>query len=487
MIPARYISSTPDGTVSVWLAEEEPRVLAVVSPQIVQRGQAPGDPATNRAVLAGLGATGRLYSVAGRLHVRPEAGSEWKRCERPETTALFLDSLLTYLVPSVPGLNVPAEWTPTSANGVPERLAERVHVIADVRPLANPPRTLLSLLSADTTQPDCIPTAAGQISHPVVGTPRETWLLPPHEPRPADPEFPHLRAFFSGLDLDPASHVALLTFFLGLFHAASLDADRPCLVVDSWCQERGKSTVCDAVGIVLDGIATQVPFDRAEAKLRDNIVHATKGRRAVLIDNIDAVSDWSSAFVSTLVTGQAGSRRAYGADLSVMSGVAVLMNLVYGAASISRDLAVRANRVELRGEPRRLTPCPREYAYAHREALIAEAILAHADSAPATAHANSRFRLFDAHALGAYARVFGADPAEAAELLRQSRRGAHGLRPEAMAHLHAKHPDAFHVHSDRAFEHRLAAWAAKDLDARWTGARGLGHTLHFPNGEPSWN
>jgi len=250
-----------------------------------------------------------------------------------------------------------------------------------------------------------LPEAAGVVRHPFYGEPVEPWLADRHEILPAtDGEFKHLKALFSGLDLDHPSHTALYSYLLASFHAASLSCPRPILLVDSWYQGRGKSEVCSAISRLLDNNEHAVSARRDSERFADEMVSILRNARSLCLDNVDGFAEYNVPLLAMGSTGTMEVRHKYDGNSTSYQGVLASMNLVLGSATFHRDMITRFSRVELSGIPQALDPQPRNFAQRYRKVIISEILQALSESTPLPYQ--SRFATFDGIGLGAYTHVF---------------------------------------------------------------------------------
>lgn len=298
----------------------------------------------------------------------------------------------------------------------------------EIRDWREIPKELASVLTGEQSR-IAIPEAAGVIRHPVVGEPQDPWLSDPSGIVPAtDGDYTHLRTLFAGMELDPASHVALYSFLLACFHAKSLHVPRPILLVDSWYQSRGKSEVCAAISRLVDDNEHAVSARRDGEQFNDSIISVLRSARTISIDNVDGMREYSLPTIAQGSTGTMEVRHKYNSASTSYQGILTTINLVLGAATFGPDMIVRATRVELTGDPRELHPSPRDYAQQHRQRLISEILAALTEFEPIPF--SSRFAVFDGIGLGAYCGLFGADPKQAALDLKRSRDGVWIYHPD---------------------------------------------------------
>jgi hypothetical protein len=193
---------------------------------------------------------------------------------------------------------------------------------------------------------DVLRPVAGRIQHPVHGEPKGVWLRPTPAARVEGPTVVDLVDRFN---LDPASRDAFGTYLCGLFHAVSLESPRPILLVDSWVRGLGKSCLCACVARLLDGSPTSVNLDGRHADERLT-AHLATGRRALVGGNLDSKMDFHPIVLTHLSTdGGHSDRVKYGKTTTKFDGIAPMINVVYGAASLHVDIIRRALRVELQG------------------------------------------------------------------------------------------------------------------------------------------
>ena len=350
--------------------------------------------------------------------------------------------------------------------------------------LTNDDRTVLPCLSPDFARyflgpgyREGIREIEGFYSHPIAGPEPEGFLeLFGHDLPAPSAGFPRLRELFSAFDLDPASHCALHTYLLGLFHSDSLLYERPVLFVDSWVRGRGKSEVGRAVCNLVDGHDKSISLSGGGQALKDEIVaHLVAGGRTILGQNLDNKVDFQQELLVSLSTdGVIGSRPKYARELAHFRGVCPIMNGVYGAFSLHPDLLSRVWRCELSGAAQQLHPRPAYYSRERRLEILAEIMAAHAGATPVR-EATSRCAALERAGLAAYAVAFDLDPAECRRRFDAALAGTAGLATAAVASLARVHRDRF-----QALSAKFAFGQPTEPDE---GARGLGFT--FTGGH--WN
>jgi hypothetical protein len=275
-----------------------------------------------------------------------------------------------------------------------------------------------------------LPEYVGTLNHPVVGDLPPGTFAPgaPALPTPGDrfevplpSEYPHLRALFSGLPLEPIHRLRLYAYLLYHFHARSLEEPSPLLLVDSWQPSMGKTQAACAIEYLIDGTwsPTAAPMGGDTEGL---VSHFLGDRRMVVLDNLDSGRPWQNAWISNLLTSRsAGARGKYNKLSTAFRGRMVAVTAVYGYCSLHADLRDRTWRVELPGRGDRVLfdQAPIDYVRKHRPALLAEAYHA-ASTAPTWQHGNpAGDRAPSAVSLGmaAACHVLGVDQAWAAKLL----------------------------------------------------------------------
>jgi hypothetical protein len=333
-----------------------------------------------------------------------------------------------------------------------ERDTNRALDALGYRPIPYPKETW----SALTVASPFIPVAAGKLRHPIVGEPKQRWLYPRAAPHPVEDGYPHLNRLFSGLQFAPGGREAIMALLLGALHAESLNSPRPILFVDAWCRSRGKSRAGLAVATVLDGSPDCIVLGNGRINDRDLVTSFLyPGRRVVTTQNLDRVNNYSNPQLAALSTdGGLNDRAKFGRESTSFPHVLVVMNAVYGAASLSRDFVSRIWRAEILGRPadpnkeEPLKPDPVTYAVEYRDAILAEGLHALEHSTP-YADTNTRFPVFEARGLAAWARVSGGDPRPAfLEMLE----GRTSFLPHVVGSLWKAQPSAFDAPPDKAKE-----------------------------------
>lgn len=290
-----------------------------------------------------------------------------------------------------------------------------------------------------------VPVCSGAYAHPVEGRLEGNWMCQFHAPLPPpSADFAALRALFSCFGLDPASHAVLYSWLLAALSAESFGQPRPFLVVDSWEQGRGKSEVCNALAILLQGAPGGLSYGSREA-FRDNAVAALNtGARLIVLHNIDTgMHEWQDEILCQLATdGGYQARVKYAAETKLFSGILVAANFVYGMACLSRDMLSRTWRCELRGRAQPLSPRPEPFAHEHRLQILADGLEAcrRGRAGPDPPVADSRFSAFTRRGLAAYAAVFGGAPGAALEA---AHRGREALSQSCLAALYTAHAERF--------------------------------------------
>lgn len=344
------------------------------------------------------------------------------------------------------------------------------------------PVRMLSSLCAEGVRSG-IKEVLGIIRQPLVGTPDGNWVMDdPTIQIPETTDYAHLRKLFAAFDLDLSSHTALYSFLLGAFHARSLDSPRPLLLVDSWEQARGKSAVCSAIKLLVDGredtTACRNGFGDA---LQDDLTAATKnGTRVLVVDNLMNHEEFSHPFISAAASNTIAVRHKHAAGTVSPMGLMICMTLVDGQATISKDIVSRSWRIELAGEAQELRPEPVSYARENRAALIGEIVHALTHSTPYKA-ARSRTALFDSVALGAYALAFNRTPADAATHLQIARLNSYGLSAPVVRHFYASglpfRDASKHIFRKLSIAESAAKIEATSIHPDAEGATLLGHIL----------
>lgn len=280
-----------------------------------------------------------------------------------------------------------------------------------------------------------VPDYGGHLQFPLVGEAPDGWFAQP-PPKKLAADYPHLRALFAPLPLDPCGHLRLHGFLLAAFHADTLTLPAPLLVADSYTQGVGKTEALAAIGVVLDGEPSSVtpPVGGATDEL---VAHFARDRLFAALDNLSGPRNWSHPWVASLLTDRnTVARVKYSKLAQNFRGRLLGLSLVYGAATLGRDMLDRTWRVQLHGEARRLDHRPPTYAREHRDALVRECYSAvrRADPAAFIGHTRTRCTEVEAVALAAYCEVFG-KPAELDEILAQERRDVNMLGSDAVAIL----------------------------------------------------
>ena len=345
------------------------------------------------AMARALGRAGSIYEFHGSPH--GNTGAAWVRLNA--RTSLSLLGCVFFAAGAPPALPNAAQQAP---NG---RACVRLLGL----PLSDPPPGFSELLA----EAGFFPEARGQLRSCMFppGEPVPGWL---GAPSPAilapDPAYPHLRRLFAGLSLPERSRRALYSYLFAAHHVVSLNNPRPLLWVDSWEAGVGKTSVCEALAILLDGSPKCFNLPSERGGLDDEITaRLISGQRTLIIQNVDGRRRWMSPYLVSLCTDEGQSRRAkYDRAQSTFYGVLPMCSSVLGTTSLHRDMLVRMRRVELWGPPRALHPRPQEYAREHKAELHAEILHALGAAAAFTGPAPSRFGAFDAIGLAAYAVLY---------------------------------------------------------------------------------
>lgn len=328
--------------------------------------------------------------------------------------------------------------------------------------------------------------ARGILRHPIIGEPKDFWIesgAPLAYPDNSDYE--HLQRLFSGLELDPRSHVAVYCFLLGAFHARSLSEPRPILLIDSWSQGRGKSEVCAAIARLIDDNEGAIPARHGEnQEFFDALGARFRTARTATVDNIDGVREWNNTLLANAASGTLSLRWKYARQEALIDGAMLSANLVVGQASIHEDMLSRMVRCELRGAPKRLHPQPQVFARSYRRELQQEILCALNRTEPEDDLALSRTAAFDAVGIAAYSEVFQTPPAKVAELLESARKNSQLHNLSVLEHLFCYRGKAFARVNDRVFRdpHLYNARYAEQLTLPDVeGVTALGYV--YQNGE----
>lgn len=292
------------------------------------------------------------------------------------------------------------------------------------------------------------PAVAGSVNHPVHGDPEGVWLRPLERP---DPGSVSLLDALDKFDLSPEGRTTLGVYLCGLFHACSLTQPRPALFVDSWVRGVGKSTLCAMVSSLVDGKPTNLGLT-AGVRAEDAIAaHITSGHRCLVCANLDGLKDFQNEDLVCLATdGGRSFRRKYEADTTPVNGVAVMLNAVYGAASLHYDLVARIWRVELQGRkvPAGMVETSDLFARKHRDSIIGSILAAH-DVAERVQAGNrvhdtpvSRFHAFELAGRRAWHALTSEPSVEIAERLSAMHLGRAAYLTESVASLNAAHKTA---------------------------------------------
>ncbi len=294
--------------------------------------------------------------------------------------------------------------------------------------------------------------ARGILRHPIVGEPEDFWIENTRKINvPQETTYPHLRCLFSALELDSRSHLALHSFLFGCFHAVSLSAPRPILLVDSWSQGRGKSEICTAVSRLVDDNEGSIPARSGDnQEFFDCLGARFRTARTVTVDNVDGVRDFNQTLLATAASGTLALRWKYAKQEALIDGAIIMMNLVTGQATFHDDMLARMVRCELQGHPKPLFPSPQGYARENRGAIIGEIIHALKNSTPIDAC--SRTAAFDSVALGAYRQVFGGETQTLVGLLEGARRNCLLHCGNVLEHFFCHAPAAFGKINERVLK-----------------------------------
>lgn len=467
----RLLASSPAGGCEVHEMEDGTMFC------LVEQRKADGGPRLDTfgisTIIQALAESGRLRQFGGRLYLRVAA--RWRLLLSAPAVSSMLPSVLCFVSSDDP----PADWFRGNVAG--ETGLELLANCAKVRLHGVIPRDLPSALCGEQDRSG-VPEAVGVLRHPVFGVPADPWLDDaPSVNAPVESDYRHLRTLFAGLELDPCSHVAAYCYLLGAFHAVSLSAPRPILLVDSWVQGRGKSEVCAAISRLIDDQETEISARSDSEKFDDGIISQLRSSRCLVVDNVDNHREYNLPRLATASTGVLSARHKYSAGATQHRGILLCLNLVLGAASLHRDLISRAVRVELTGAARKLTPQPRLYAQEKRLPIVSEILTALSRSAGVEVEVASRFGAFDRVAVPAYAEVFGGAAEEITARLEQARRNAWVHSPDVLTHLACHHKKRFSVLRTRALSLDFVAPPAADaleLPEEAEGCRALGLELN---------
>ena len=398
----RLVAHDEDGDVQVWTTPLDDH-LVVVLPETGPRQQH----ITTRAislVIRALSDQGLLRAFQRQTYLC--AGRKWHLLQNIPAVRLLVAEIMS--VVSLQDSSKTFEDVYNEGNSDVASTREFLAKKRGIKDWEDVPKELAAVLTGEQSR-TAIPEAAGVVRHPFVGVPDQPWLEDQSGIEPAtDGEYKHLRTLFEGLELDMPSHVALYSYLLASFHAASLSCPRPILLVDSWFQGRGKSEVCAAISRLVDDSEHSVSARRDSERFDDSLVSVLRSARTISIDNVDGIREYNLPRIALGATGSLEVRHKYQAGSTCYQGVLTSMNLVLGAASFHRDLLTRFSRVELTGVPRALTPAPRVYAQKYRKEIISEILQALTDSTPGDEF-QSRFQTFDNIGLAAYCTVFKED------------------------------------------------------------------------------
>ena len=383
--------------------------------------------------------TGKEYAFAGQNSMA--AQMMLSKGLRFGCSPVFPLNLETYKIGKIPNASAQTDL---------ELLAAREEVVFSL--VDSVPRSYGEAITTAAQTKLALP-VDGLLLHPYAGEPEGAWVQrrPWVAPRAApDPAYPHLRKLFSALPLAPASHAALHMYLLGVFHACSLEQEHPILFIDSWVRGRGKSEVCAAIQLLLEGTRCAIEASPGRQAFHDTIVaHLVGGSRVIPVHNLSGRAAYESEFFATMATeGGIEARPKYGRDSERFLGVLPIFNGVYGAFSLAEDFLCRCWRVELPGPAQVLTPRPREYAAEHRDEIIAEILAAH-EPRPWFQRPHTRFAAFEAVSAQAYGRAFSLAPDAVSARIRAAQKSASALLPSAVQSLYSSHPKAFEApHTD---------------------------------------
>lgn len=458
-ITAQFLIGCPKRKYSLWkVTSPAPRIFCCISAQMFYNPTNYRSTAyLERHLCEALSSTGLLKSVGDRPILNKDNNGTWSFLDNP-TAARYAVPRLVYFFKIRAADQDPNFWELKGNQDGESTFEEMLEFVDGVDSVDFFPPSMASAISVKFHR-DKVQIANGILNHPVHG-PAPEWVFnfPPTLP-PANNNYPHLRALFSALDplLPPEARATLYTFLLGCFHSCSLSGARPVLFVDSWIQGVGKTQICQAISTLLDGQDMSISSGASRSKLYDELVAHYLTHRSAYIDNIDNRADYNNTLLATICTGEPHPRGKYDRETSALIGRVVMLNSVFGAASIHRDLVDRMARVELRGEPLpALTPLPSAYAKEHRNEIIAEilhALAASEVSGGSCVEAQSRFPEFTNAGARAASFVLGRDLGSLLEDLAAARRSAGSLESGPMAHLYKDHPERF----------RYVSRAVKDL------------------------
>jgi hypothetical protein len=327
-----------------------------------------------------------------------------------------------------------------------------------------------------------LPRVAGRIHHPVHGEPHGVWLRPGH-PQPVEKPGPTVVDLVDRFHLDPASRDALGVYLCGLFHAVSLESPRPILLVDSWVRGLGKSCLCACVARLLDGRPSSVQLGDRNAEDRVT-AHMATGARALVGGNLDGKTDFNPMQLTRMATdGGLAERVKYGRETTLFDGLAPMLNVVYGAASLSVDIIRRSLRVEFQGRGIVKGPGTTDLWCRDRRDAIIQSILAlhaEADEKPSGSLVmpqGCRFEDFLYYGARAWAVVTGATPGEVIDRVEVSMLSSNAYFTDAVRSLHRHDAEAFDgCHGDLQ---GMAADSRAIVD--FSGARALGYLYNGTN------
>jgi hypothetical protein len=229
-----------------------------------------------------------------------------------------------------------------------------------------------------------VPEFGAELQVAMAGALPRGFFAPPAPPQPPA-GYARLRALFSSMPLDPASHARLYGYLLGCFHVDSLECPAPLLVVDAWEQEVGKSEITYAIGTILDGEAQALQAPRSAGDVETLVAHCTTGKRVLNLDNLADCANWNNTWIASILSERTGAARAkYSRGTTAFRGRLVTLTGNYGSFSLHKDMLSRAWRIQLWGEAGPLNTEPKPYSRRHRAELVAECYWA-ARAAPAWA------------------------------------------------------------------------------------------------------
>jgi hypothetical protein len=452
------LTHTAGDTLVFWCADTQR--YAVVTRHSA-RGRRPEwvrpDPEVLQAIAAVLERDGKLYKYTDQPCIKLGPRTFLKCIER--STAWFNMNQLFNFGSIARGAELPVDLPEARRDGDPDqddawRWWSQVCATSEITPLKIPGDGNLSVWNhlITPTTPEFFLT----LKHPVHAEPPTGFFAPAspqHIPAPPQidlrnhhdwpafatgPRYPRLSQLFDSSKLSAAARARLYTYLLASFHAASLRAPAPFLVVDSWEQAVGKTEILSALGYLFDGNPSNLSQPEGNAN-EDLVAHFHGDNRFAGFDNLSGRHNWNNTWLATMLTDRAASARPkYGRTTTRFCGRLAAASCIWGAVTLAPDLLSRTWRVPLEGWAGPLPFRCNDYAKEHRSAIIHEILACLEASTPLDRPPGSdRCEEFEAIGAGAFQQLSGLDADQVNKLLISSKKEVDGLGGHVL-HLYSK-------------------------------------------------